>query len=422
MFNQQRRKRRKMKKETGLTSRERVIMALNHQEPDRVPIDFGGTDATNIQLGPYKKLAALLGCPIEKPIFLHDLMQQQTEVSMELADRLYSDARFAYIGYPKEWRDDLAYDGTPVKVPRGFVPQIQENGDLLVMDSSGYPSMKMPKDGFFFDFPFHKLSECRSIADIEGYRADIESFDLSSWHDCSYEEMGQKAKKIRQGTDKYITGLFYGHVFQAGQVLRGWSQFPLDLAENPGLAQALMEILVDGHIKNFDQWYAHVGPFVDAIEMTDDMGMQLSTWTSPSMYRTQIKPHHQRLFGHIRETAPDLTLFFHSCGSIYDIIPDFIEMGVQVLNPVQYTANKMELVHLKKEFGKDLSFWGGGCDSQNILVYGSPEQVEEEVKKNLSIMASGGGYVFASIHNITEGVPARNIRAMYETARQFGAY
>jgi uroporphyrinogen decarboxylase len=406
----------------NLTSRQRVTKALNHQEPDKVPIDFGGTDITSIQLGPYKKLAKLLGCEVEKPIFLHDLMQQQTEVSMKIADRMHSDVRFVYLGYPKQFRDDVAYDGTPVQVPEGFQPVQQSNGDLLVMDSKGKPMMKMPKDGFFFDFPYHNLAECKTIADIESHRVSIERFNVSSWHDYTNEEMGKKAKAICESTDKYVIGLFAGHVFQAGQVLRGWAQFPLDLGTNPGLADSLMEILVDGHIKNFNEWYQHVGQWVDAIEMTDDMGTQSNTWVSPAMYRKQIKPHHNRLFQHIRKTAPNLTIFLHSCGSVYDLIPDFIEMGVQVLNPLQYTAKKMELVRLKSEFGKDLSFWGGGCDSQKILFSGTPQDVEEEVKKNLDIMAPGGGYVFASIHNITEGVPTENILAMFEAAHNFGAY
>ena len=404
------------------TSRERVIQALSHQEPDRIPIDFGGTDTTSIQLGPYKKLAKLVGGAIDEPIYLHDLMQQQTEVSMDMADKMHSDIRFVYLGYPKGYREDVAYDGTPVVVAEKLISERLANGDVVVNDKDGNPMMKMPKDGFFFDFPFHSLENCKTTADLESHRASIEKFNVSFWHDCSYEEMGRKAKEIRESTDKYIIGLFAGHVFQAGQILRGWSRFPMDLAGNAPLAECLMEILVDGHIKNFDAWYKHVGPYVDAIEMTDDMGVQGGTWVSSTMYRNQIKKHHNRLFQHIRKTAPELQLFLHSCGSVYDFIPDFIEMGVQALNPVQYTAAKMELPRLKQEFGKDLSFWGGGCDSQNILFSGTPKDVEEEVKRNIDIMAPGGGFVFASIHNITEGVPPENIVALFETAYKYGVY
>lgn len=407
---------------SSITSRERVIKTLNHEEPDKVPIDFGGTDVTSIQLGPYKEVASYLGCEIKEPIYLHDLFQQQTEVSMEIADKMHSDTRFIYLGYPKHFRKDLAYDGTPVDVPEKFTPIRQENGDLLVMDSDGDLLAKMPKDGFFFDYPNHKLAGCKTIADMEVHRTFIETFNIPFWYDATYEEMGHKARILRKNTDKFIIGVFDGHTFQAAQILRGWSQFPLDLMMNPGLVDGLLEILVDGHIKNFNQWYQYVSPWVDAIEMTDDMGTQAGLWISPDMYRKQIKKHHTRLYQHIRKTAPDLKLILHSCGSVYDLIPDFIEMGIQILNPIQYTAKNMELERLKNEFGKDISFWGGGCDSQGVLYSGTPQQVSDEVKKNLDIMSPGGGYVFASIHNTTEGVPLENIMAMYEAAHKFGAY
>jgi len=405
-----------------LNSRERIIKALNHQESDRVPIDFGGTDSTSIQLGPYKRLAKKIGCELKAPIFLHDQMQQQTEVSMEIADYFHSDARFVYLGYPKQWRNDVAYDGTAVKVPANFQPVRLPNGDLQVMNAKGQAIMKMPKDGYFFDFPYHNLADCKTAKDIEAQRDTIENFDVSAWHDMTLKDMGNKAQSIRQGTDKYIVGIFGGHVFQVGQILRGWSQFPMDLVGNAALADCLMEIAVDGQIKNFDAWYKYTGPWVDAVALADDLGIQTHTWVSPGMYRKQIKPHQKRLFQHIKKTAPELTLFYHSCGSVYEIISDFIEMGVQVLNPVQYTANKMELACLKQEFGKDLAFWGGGCDSQKILPYGTPQEVADEVKKNIDIMAPGGGFVFGSVHNITEGVPTDNIVAMFETAYQCGAY
>lgn len=409
-----------MGNEITLTSRERIKRAINHKETDQVPIDFGGTDSTSIQLGPYKRLADQLEIEVDEPLFLHDLMQQQTEVSMDIANRMHSDVRYVYYGYPRQVRDGIAYDGTSVKVPDGFRPKRLPNGDLVAFDAEGQPIMKMPKDGFFFDFPYHNLSECKTIRDIEKERYLIENFDYPAWNDMSFEEVGQKAREVHENTDKFVVGLFGAHVFQGGQVLRGWSQFLMDLAGNNALAECLMEILVDGHIKNFDGWYQNVGPYVDAMAFADDMGIQTGLWINPVMYRKLVKPYHSRFVEHVKSVAPELTIFFHSCGSVYEIIPDIIEMGVDVLNPVQYTARNMDLSKLKKEFGTDLSFWGGGCDSQKVLPYGTPEQVKQEVRRNLEIMLPGGGYVFASIHNITEGVPAENIIALFEAAYQLG--
>lgn len=403
----------------AMTSRERMLAILNHREADRVAIDFGGTDCTGIMLGPYMRLAELMGMEVPRPIYLHDMMQQQTIVSDEMADAFGSDVKMLYGGWPAQWRDATAYNGVDVKLPDRFRPKVEANGDLVAYSSDGRPTMKMPKDGYFFDFPFHNLAYCETIADLEKERDLIENYNIASYLDLDMDSYTAMAKQIRESADKLVVGLFYGHIFQAGQVLRGWSQFPMDLIANPALAEALMTMAVDGHIKNFDKWFDAVGQYIDVIEMTDDMGMQDATWVSPAMYRKSIKPHHRRLFSHIKSRIGDKFLFLHSCGSVYPLIGDFIEMGVQILNPVQYSARDMELTKLKKEFGADLTFWGGGVDTQNILPFASPEEVADEVKRNLDIMAKDGGYVFAAVHNITEGVPAENIRAAYSAALEY---
>jgi len=174
-------------------------------------------------------------------------------------------------------------------------------------------------------------------------------------------------------------------------------------------------------MRAFERYAATVGRYVDVIEVADDLGTQDATWMSPEMYRRHVKPYHAKLYKHIKNCC-DAYLLMHSDGSLYPIIPDLIEIGVDILNPIQYTAKDMELSRLKKEFGKELCFWGGGIDTQKILPFGTPDQVSDEVKRNIDILAPGGGFIFGPVHNITEGVPVHNIISAYQTAVEHGRY
>lgn len=401
----------------GLTSREIILKAVRHEEVDRVPIDLGGTDVSSIAIGPYRKLCEALAIEAA-PYHIVDISQQIVIVHDRIADRLGTDAKVIW-HLPGEWRDDHAYDQTPVKYPARFKPVMLANGDKIVLDKDGDAYMRMPAGGFYYDICKHPLKHVQDIEDIDRYADVFETMDRPEWYDMPLEKLEQTVKHIREHNDRALIGCFAGHVFQAGQFLRGWSEFLMDLAGNSALAEAIMDRLVQAHIEAFDRYAETVYKHVDIIEVCDDMGMQHSTWISPRTYRKLIKPYHQRLYHHIK-TKTGAPILLHSDGSIFSLIPDFIEIGVDILNPVQYTASNMDLAILKRDFGPDLCFWGGGVDTQNILPFGTPEQVSDEVKRCIDTLAPGGGFVFAMVHNITEGVPLENILAALHTAKSYG--
>jgi uroporphyrinogen decarboxylase len=211
-------------------------------------------------------------------------------------------------------------------------------------------------------------------------------------------------------------------VLELAAWMRGIENFYTDLAANRDFACALLDKVTDIKMRYWELALAEVGDRIVVVSEADDMASQTGLMMSPETFRRIIKPRHKRLLEFIRRLAPNAFIFFHSCGSIYDVIPDLIEVGVDILNPVQYTAAGMEARRLKKEFGDALTFWGGGIDTQRILPYGTPQEVKDEVRRRIDDLAPGGGFVFNTIHNIQPDVPPENIAAMIEALREFGVY
>ena len=400
------------------SSRSRILKAVNHEEADRLPIDLGGTDCSSIAVGPYRKLCDALSVDAG-PCHIVDICQQIAIVDDRVADAVGSDAKVIW-HLPEEWRDGEAYDGLPAKFPGGFDPELLPGGDRIVRDRSGNACLKMPAGGYYYDVCSHPLEHLESHAGLDRYDEYFDTMDRPPWYDMPLERLAETVGEIRRENDRALVGCFGGHIFQAGQFLRGWSQFLMDLVGRPAMAQAIMEKLTQAHIRAFDRYADTVYKHVDIIEVCDDMGMQNATWISPKTYRESVKPYHEMLYGHIKERT-GAKLLLHSCGSVSSLIPDFIEIGVDILNPVQYTAREMDLKRLKRDFGADICFWGGGVDTQKTLAFGTPEQVSDEVKRCIDILAPGGGFVFSVVHNVTEGVPLENILAAFETARAHGA-
>lgn len=403
----------------SLTPRERVLTTLRHEEPDRVPIDFGGTDATNITVGPYRRLCEHLGID-PNPIQMMDMMQQCVLINDRVRDAIGADTVQVPF-FANQWRQGHAYDGTPVLIPEKFRPVETEDGSQVVVDKHGNHILTMPKGGFYFDFSYHPLHAVTTVAGLDRFMDEIENMDRPEWADLPWEAFGDKVREIREGTDRALIGCFAGHVFQASQTLRGWADFMKDLIKRPVLVEALAERLADGHIRAFDKYVETAGKYVDVIMVNDDLGMQTAPWINPEAYRKHIKPYHAKLYAHIRSKT-DAPLLLHSDGSFYSLIPDLIEMGIDALNPVQYNTKDMELERLKREFGKDLSFWGGGVCTQTTLPFGTPEDVAREVRHNMEVLAPGGGFVFATVHNVIEGISVENLLAALRTAANHGAY
>jgi len=402
-----------------MTHRERVLTSLRHQEPDRIPLDLGGSQESTIVAVGYRRLKQHLGLPVDG--LRVDDPCQHTAVVEEDVRRIFDlDVRLVY-HEPREWRPGTLPDGSPAEFPARFLPERQEDGSQVTRDAAGNVLLRMPAGGCYFDPVYSPLAGASSIDEIEKHLGAIESYDTPSYFDKSYEDLGRQAKRLREETDAFVMGYFGGHIFQAGQSLRGWDTFLADLLVEPAFAEVLMQRLTDANIARFGRFAETVGPFVDAVIFEDDLGAQDRPLLAPALYRKMVKPHHARLYAFAKSRCPAY-LFFHSDGAVAPFIPDLIEMGIDALNPVQVSAGGMDTRALKRAFGDAITFWGGGCDSQQVLPFGTPSDVADEVKRRIDDLAPGGGFVFAPVHNIQSEVPPENIVTMFRTAREYGVY
>jgi len=399
--------------------RERVLKALSHQEPDRIPIDFGGTVDSTISALSYPELRQALGLA-RSTTTIQDIYQYTAVIEEDVRRVLRVDT-IPVFDEPRGWREGFLPDGSPAELPAHFRPQPQEDGSQVTFDAAGNVTLRMPAGGYYFDPVYSPLADATSIRDIDERMDAIETYDSPQHLDKSYEELAAQAKALREGTDYLLVGFFGGHIFQASQSLRGWEAFLVDLMVNPALAEALMDRLVEANLQRFERFAGTIGRYVDVVHFEDDLGMQDRPLLRPSLYRKLVKPYHKRLF-EFAKLRCNAHILFHTDGAVAPLIPDFIEMGVNALNPVQVSAAGMDTKELKEEFGKEIAFWGGGCDSQTVLPCGTPQQVMDEVERRIDDLAPGGGFVFAPIHNIQAGVPIDNVVAMYQAAWEHGVY
>lgn len=402
-----------------MNSRERILTALQHREPDRIPIDLGGTPVTSITLSADAQLMRHLGiggiCPR-----LYMPFNQTVEVTDRVLDLLGGDARPIYFG-PAAWKQCTLDDGFAYQVPTRWTIQKTEDGKEIVLDDEGRVFAQRPLGTDYFQRPYVPLKEATSIADIEKHARDIEHVNIPFYLDETLEDFGRRAKKIFENTECIVIGNFHFSVYMAAQRLRGWENFMMDLIVNQTFAEALMDRLVASHMKWFERFMGAAGEHIQIIMVGDDLGMQDGPQLSPELYRKVVKPYHKKLYQFIKNNS-DAYLFLHTDGAVYDFIPDFIEMGVDILNPIQASARGMDPLMLKREFGRDLVFWGGGCDAQQTLPFGTPAEVKDEVKRRIEVLAPGGGFVFAQDHVIPANTPPENIVAMYEAVKETGAY
>jgi uroporphyrinogen decarboxylase len=402
-----------------MNHRERVLTTLRHQEPDRIPIDFGGTRVSSIMAVTYVKVRKQLGLG---PGRIRVDGPAQIVIEMEEDVRQKFGADVLFIAHePLHWRKGQLVDGTPVELPAGFLPKRLEDGSDVILDSDGNISMKRPAAGHWFDTVYPPLAAATQIHEIDAKIKTIENFDTPDYHDKPYEDLAKKARDLYEHTDYLLAGQFAGRMFQASQFLRGWDRFLMDLLVEPKFAQALMDRLTEANIKRFEHWAETVGPYVQVVVFEDDLGMQDRPLLNPDSYRKIVKPFHKKLYNFAKDHF-DGFLMLHTDGFVSPFIPDFIEMGIDILNPVQISAIGMDTKDLKREYGQDIVFWGAGCESQDILPFGTPEDVRKDVKRRMDDLAPGGGYVFSAVHNIQTEVPPENIVALFETALEYGTY
>lgn len=400
-----------------MLSRERVLCALNHQEPDRIPIDLGGTRQSGIAASAYHRLKQHFG--IDTPTRVYDLYQVLAEVERPILERFGADViglnrtAVAFGIRNEDWKPWHLFDGTPVEVPGGFHPVEEEDGSLTLYHPDGRPMARMPKDGFYFD----RLDKYPGAA-----HADPDTLDLPLLPQQELDELRAAAESLYKNTDFAVIapmGPPYELFFGLGT--GDFSAWMMTLAQESDYVEALYERLTEAWIENLRRFTSAVGEFVQIVQFNDDLGTQDAPFLSPRMFRRLIFPFYKRGLDWIHENT-HFKVFMHNDGAIFDFIPTLIEMGVDILNPVQTTARGMDPQRLKEQFGDRLTFWGGSCDCQRTLPFGTPEQVAAEVEAHIAALAPGGGYVFASVHNIQANCPPENIIAMFDTALKAGRY
>lgn len=379
-------------------SKECVQLSLEHREAGRIPFDFGSTSATGICARAYRNLLGSLNIPGD--VLITDRMQQLARVDDSILERFKVDTR-----------------GLSPNLPGAADQSLQESERFYYFYDRWGIQYAMPKSGgHYYDMVGHPLKGTIT-------RADIDRFSFPDPHQIQ-EGLKEQAKKWTEGDNPkaVILEATEGGILEFCSWLRGYEDFFVDIACEPGLACYLMDKVLDFKIHSWETALRETGDEVLVLWESDDLGLQDRPMISPKFYRNHVKPRHRELFAHIKRLAPHkVYLVFHSCGSIYEFIPDLIEIGVDAINPVQVSAAKMDSKLLKKEFGREMAFWGGGIDTQYILPKGTPQEVKDEVRRRIDDLAPGGGFIFTTVHNIQPDVPPENILAMWEVLQEYNA-
>lgn len=382
-----------------MNSRERVLTALNHKEPDRVPFDMGGTVVTGISATAYKKLRAHLGLPPVQPTIV-DIFQQIARVDDDVMDRFGVDVK-----------------NISPRSSATFQIEIKDGGDYTCFHDEFKIGWRMPKDGgLYYDMFEHPLAGTIT-------EADVDRFPWPDPHDpARFAGLREAALKVMNEEQRaVVVGSMSAGIMEVYAWTRSFKDYFTDFAADEKLAGKFMDRIVEMQLAYWDRMFDTIGDAIDVAGTADDFAGQAGMLISPRTYRKLCKPRHRELFDFIKKRSR-ARIFFHSCGAIRPVIPDLIEIGVDILNPVQVSAAGMDSAELKREFGLDLTFWGGGVDTQRVLGGGTPQEVREEVRRRLDDLMPGGGFVFNTVHNIQADVPPENILAMWETLREYGVY
>ncbi len=382
-----------------MNSRARVMQALNHQEPDRIPIDLGATIVSSIVKNSYVEVRHHLGLPPGE-IKMLDYVQQLPYVDEALMQRFGADFRL-------------------VQLPAATAPGVEifEDGAYYAFVDRWGSKLHMPKTGgFYFDWVDFPIKE-----------PTMEALDAYQWPLPDPMEvnmqLGTLAQELYDHTDYAVVGsaVIGGGIFEQPARVMGLQNFLMALISEPAFADRLMETITDIYIESCNRYLECVGPYIQVFTYWDDVAGQNGWLIRPELYRKMIKPKQKRLVEAIKKKT-NAKLFFHGCGATRDLIPDLIDIGFDILNPVQVSARGMDTKSLKAEYGRDIVFWGGGVDTQRVLPFGKPQDVVDEVKRRIDDLAPGGGFVFAAVHNIQALVPPQNIVAAFDTALEYGRY
>ena len=407
-----------------MNPRERVLSALNHQQPDRVPVDFGGHRSSGIAAMAYRKLRDALGLA-EKPIRVYDPVQQLAVVDEDVLDRFQADAielGRAFALEDEHWSDWTLPDGTPCQMPVWALPE-REEGQWVHRAEDGRVVGRMPDGAIYFEQAYWPFLENDDLDRIDEALSDCMWVAMQSppgplvTGPGGDDAMVEGAKSLRQRTDRAILALFGGNLLETGQFLYRNDKFLMLLAGDPKRAHAFLDRLLEIHLANLEKFLGLVGPYIDIILFGDDLGMQTGPQMSPAMYREFFKPRHAKMWRRAKELA-EVKVQLHCCGGVRELLPDLIEAGLDAINPVQISCDGMDAKGLKADFGRRLTFWGGGCDTHRVLSRCTPDEVRRHVKEQVAVLGPGGGFVFQQVHNILANVPPENIIAMFDAVNE----
>lgn len=407
-----------------MTSRERILASLDHREPDRLPIDCGAMRSTGIQAIAYHRLKVHLNL-WQGRTRVFDVVQQLAEPEPFYLDQFHVDAINAGREFaPDEWNEWTLPDGSACQIP-AHIRLRREGHDWLAFNDTGEVVARMIEGCTYFNQTIHPLAREDWTTGLKDLGRQMNAVCWASLPEPMYADglsdenlvrMGEHVRRLRERSNRAIMIAYGANLFEWGSYLRRMDNFLLDLVGEQASAVALLDKLVELHLEGLDRLLPAVGEHVDLIQLGDDLGMEAGPFFSPALFRKLFKPRYAAMVRHIKERCPRLRIFLHCCGSIRPLLPDLIEAGIEVINPVQIAARNMDPAVLKKDFGADLTFWGGGCDTQKVLPRGTPQEVKDHVRRNIDILAPGGGFVFCQVHNILADVPPENIVAMYEAA------
>lgn len=413
-----------------MNSRQRVLAALNHQQPDHVPLDLGGSAVTGMHVSSvYLLRQALQLDPPGTPIKVVEPYQMLGEIAPDLIDACGVDvlplpSPRTMFGYEnRDWKEWITFDGTPVLVPAAFNTQLEPDGSLLMYpegDRSAPASGKMPAGGYYFDTLVRQPPIDEDNLKVED---NLQEFEAISEADLAYFQT--TADRLYQETDKALLASFGGTAFgdialvpvpgvKYPRGIRDVAEWYMSTVARRDFVYKIFEKQCEIGLQNLERIHQVVGEKVAAVFVTGtDFGTQQGLFISPKAYRQLFMPFHMAVNDWIHRNT-QWKSFIHSCGSVYRLIPAFIEAGFDILNPVQTSAAEMDASNLKQQFGRQITFWGGGIDTQRTLPFGTPQEISAEVRQRMQIFGEGGGFVFNTIHNVQARVPQENLVALYQ--------
>ncbi len=411
-----------------MTARERIIAAIEHRTPDKVPVDMGSTPSSGISAAAYARLRSHLG-RTDGSTRVYDVVQQLAQPEEWALDRFgvdVVDLGRTFNTEASDWYPVVLSSGDAAEYPSWFRPEKGGDGAWIVRHRDGTPIARMPDGAAFFDqtvFPYQDdwPADWSGLDDAMG-KVLWSALVHSPWDNAGrpnfWTELRRRSQELRRTSDRALMVVVGCNLFEWGTFLRRIDNFLVDLLMEPEKVESLLDALLERHLAVLAKVIEAVGDTADIIRFGDDLGTDHGPFMNPEIYRSLFKGRHRQLCDFVKSRS-NMKTFLHSCGSIGQVLPDLIDAGFDIVNPVQTNARGMEPERIKREFGKDITFWGGGIDTRTVLNRGTPAEVRAQVLERLEIFSAGGGYVFNTVHNILPDVPPENVVALFDAVREF---